>query len=606
MSDCRYGTNGWILGINSAYHEPAACLIRDGEIVAAAEEERFNRIRHGKRADLLNPHEIPVNSIRYCMDVTGISAKDLDAIGFSFLPDKRLQANAALDPDPEPGCAGTRDGEERFHQLLLTVPRRLGDFLGEDVTSRFHWIEHHLCHAASAYFVSPFDEAAILSVDGIGETTSAWLGVGRGNHIFPLKEIAYPNSLGFLWTKASRFLGFGEYGQWKVMGLAGFGDPDRYYGAFREFVSYDEDGNFSVNNGVLQFRANRYDGYEQLFGPHRLPGEDIEERHRDMAAALQKITNEVQLALARYQHRATGLKRLCQAGGVALNCIANRVILEEGPFDEVFIQPAANDAGTAMGACFYLWNHEMNRPERSQLSHVYLGPEFDADETAAKLFPHAQKSNDIARDVAALLAHGEIVAWFQGRMEWGPRALGNRSILADPRRADMVHTLNEKVKHREFFRPFAASVLSEKSSEWFEFGKHAHGDAFMLYARRIRPDKTGRIPAVTHIDGTSRIQVVEAAANPSFHRLIAEFNELTGVPLLLNTSLNDREPIICTPRNAAETCHRAGIRYLAIGDCLVDFQQEGVMTENRWTASSLDNFETELLSQPLELTFRSR
>jgi carbamoyltransferase len=562
-----------ILGVNSAYHEPAACLIRDGETVAAAEEERFNRIRHGKRADLLNPHELPTQAIRFCLDAAGITAQELDAIGFSFLPQKRLEQNVVVDREAEPGCAGTHEGEERFHQLLLTVPRLLSDFLGEDITGRFHWIEHHLCHAASAYFVSPFDEAAILSVDGIGEATSTWLGVGKGHQIKPIKEIRYPNSLGFLWTKMSRFLGFGEYGQWKVMGLAGFGDPERYYNAFRLFVIFDDNGDFSVDNNTMQFRADKYAGFERLFGPRRMPSDDIEERHQDVAAALQKITNEIQLNLARYLHRVTGLKHLCQAGGVALNCIANRVILEEGPFENVFIQPAANDAGTALGACYYIWNQMLNQPKTCQMQHAYLGPEFDALDVKEQSFPNARKVGDIAKEVATILVRGEIVAWFQGRMEWGPRALGNRSILADPRRSDMVHTLNDKIKHREFFRPFAASVLSEKADDWFQFTKHTSGDTFMLYSRRVRSEKLGQIPAVTHIDGTSRIQCVDAKTNPRFHRLIQKFEAVTGVPMVLNTSFNDREPIICTPENAVETCVKAGIRYLAIGDYLVDFKE---------------------------------
>ena len=599
-----------ILGLNSAYHEPAACLVRDGVVMAAAEEERFNRVRHGKPADLLNPHELPVQAIRYCLDAAGITAHELDGIGFSFMPQKRLELNVAVDAAAEPGCAGTREGEERFHQLLLTVPQRLSGLFGEDISGKFHWLEHHLCHAASTYYASPYPEAAILSVDGIGEATSTWLGVGQGRDLKVLKEIQYPNSLGFLWTKMSRFLGFGEYGQWKVMGLAGFGDPARYRDAFRSFVSVSDDGSFAINNAVMQFRANNHAGFEQLFGKRRLAGEDIEQRHQDIAAALQQCTNEIQLSLARWLHKTTGLKNLCQAGGVALNCIANRVILEEGPFENVFVQPAANDAGTAMGAALYL-SHQADRSDRpyapKALSHAYLGPEFDVAAAKDEYFPHARRQANIAQEVAALLARGEIVAWFQGRMEWGPRALGNRSILADPRRSDMIHTLNEKIKHREFFRPFAASVLDEKAEQWFQFAKRASGDAFMLYARQVQPDKLGQVPAVTHIDGTSRIQCVAAETNPRFHELIREFDMLTGVPMVLNTSFNDREPIICSPENAAETCIKAGIRYLAIGDWLVDFQAEGAADaaalSNAQASAPLENA---ALDQPVELVFRSR
>lgn len=601
----------WVLGLNSAYHEPSACLLRDGELVAAVEEERFNRVRHGKVADLTNPHWLPERSIRYCLDAAGIGPDDLSLIGYSFDPARREAYNVGVDVETVLDGPGTAEREGEFRALLEQVPSALSTLLKEDVSGRFRWVPHHLCHAASAFYASPFDEAAILSVDGIGEATSTWLGVGRGTKIDALREIPYPNSLGFLWTKASRFLGFGEYGQWKVMGLAGYGDPSGFYSAFRKFVSYDDEGQFTVDPRYLQFRTPSFKAFEELFGPPRDPREEIEDRHKDFAAALQKVTNEAMLSFARWLHRTTGLRKLCQAGGVALNCIANRVVLEEGPFDETFIQPAANDAGTALGAAWYLWHHQGGHARGSGLAHVYLGPAADPEQTKTVLVEADEESvpDGVESEVARLLAAGEVVAWFQGRMEFGPRALGNRSFLADPRRPEVVHVLNDRVKHREFFRPFAASVLDERADDWFLFPKPSVSDAFMLYARRLRPERLGSVPAVTHVDGTSRVQRVYKGQNPSFHRLLSDFERLTGVPLLLNTSFNDSEPIICTPGDAVATCRRGGLRWLAIDGHLVDLgtsvrdglarNVSGAHTTDRygpWTTSGTH----------VEATFRSR
>ncbi len=576
MGTTRFRTNTCILGINSAYHEPAACLLRDGEIVAAAEEERFNRIRHGKAADLLNPHFLPEQSIRFCLEQAGIEPKDISHIGYSFLPGERFASNVGVDVDTVAGAAGTAAGEREFYRLLRLVPGRLGEILGVDVGDRFHWLEHHLCHAASAFYASPFEEAAILSVDGIGEATSIWLGQGVGNRMRTVREIRYPNSLGFLWTKVSRFLGFGPYGQWKVMGLGGYGDADRYYEAFRSFVDYDGNGQFTIDPERLQFRTPDCSAFEELFGPEREADDVIDQRHEGIAAALQRITNESLLALTGYLHRETGCRHLCQAGGVALNCIANRVVLEEGPFESSYVQPAANDAGTALGAAYYLWNEVLGQERGPAMSSLYLGPDYaDADvaDLTSSVPSSVTRCDDIASTVAELLAGGEIVAWFQGRMEFGPRALGNRSILADPRRADTVHRINDQIKHREYFRPFAASVLSEAADAWFTFEKRSASDAHMLLARKVRQEKLGLIPAVTHVDGSCRLQCVDASSNPGFHALIEAFERVTGVPLVLNTSFNDQEPIICSPQDAVSTCRKAGIRFLVIGDKLIEFEQ---------------------------------
>jgi carbamoyltransferase len=567
----------YILGINSAYHEPSACLIKESQIVAAVEEERFTRVRHGKPANLKNPQEIPEHSIRYCLDVAGIQLRDVDHLGYSFLPEKRRVHNVGLGEEVTPGCAGSSEREQRFFDLLQSVPEVLSSRFNDDIRDRFIWLEHHLCHASSAFYLAPIEHAALLSLDGMGEATCTWFGRGDGNRMVALRELFYPDSLGLLWTKMSRFLGFGEYGQWKVMGLAGYGNAERYYSALREFADFDGKGNFSVDPQVLQLRVNRFDRLEKLLGPDRSPGAPVEGRHEDVAAALQKLTTEVILSFASYLHQETGLKHLCLSGGVALNCVANRALVEDGPFDGVFIQPAANDGGTALGACYYIWNQLLDQPRGQVLEHVFLGPEFSHSDCLAALAGKKyskmteQNNGGISTRVARLLAQGEIVAWHQGRMEFGPRALGNRSILADPRRADIIYTLNGKVKHREYFRPMAASVLTERADEWFVIDRPTPSDSFMVTARLVREERIGIVPAVTHVDNTCRIQRVDRITNPRFHELLTEFEKLTGVPMLLNTSFNDREPIICTPGNAVATCLKSGIRYLVLGNELIDF-----------------------------------
>jgi len=565
--------DAWILGINSAYHEPSACLVHNGKLVAAAEEERFSRVRHGKPADLKNPHWLPEQSIRYCLAEAGIESGAITEVGYSFAPELRLAGNVAVDTEATPEGAGTIEGEERFYRLLRQVPQRLSLLLGQDVRDRFRWIEHHLCHAASAFFVSPFEDAAVLSVDGIGEAATTWLGRGQGNRLHLLAEFGYPNSLGLLWTKLSRFLGFGNYGQWKVMALAAYGDPDRFYPAFRTFVECDDSGNFEVDGRTLQFRVESCASLERLFGPRCGREEELDDRFRDIAAALQRVTNEALLAVVRRLKAETDSKNLCLAGGVALNCVTNRLLLEEGGFEDLFVQPAANDAGTALGACYYLWNQVLGGERVETMAHSYLGPSFARDAVCllSQVNPEAvAKASNLPAQVARLIAQGSTVALFQGRMEFGPRALGNRSILADPRRADMVRLLNDKVKQREWFRPFAASVLAERACEWFAMERRTIADRFMVLAYPVRPEKLGLIPAVTHVDGTTRLQTVDRENNLVFHQVIEEFARITGVPLVLNTSLNESEPIVCSPADALRTCLKSGVDYLVIEGHIVD------------------------------------
>jgi len=603
-----------ILGINSAYHEPSACIIQDGKIIAAVEEERFNRVRHGKNANLLNPHQLPEKSIEYCLKEAGIEATEIDYIGYSFVPEIRFEKNVGVDKEFVEGSAGSQTGEETFYFLNKAVPEKLSRLFGYDVTPKFKWITHHLCHASSAFFVSPFKDAAILSVDGIGEYASIWMGKGLGNRIEKIRAIYYPNSLGFLWTKMSRFLGFGEYGQWKVMGLAAYGNPDTFYESFFNFISFDEKGGFTIDGEVLQHRVDKFNKFEELFGQQRKVNDEILERHKDIAAALQKITNEAMLCLCKYLHKETGSKCLAIAGGVGLNCVTNNYLAEGSPFEEIYIQPAANDAGTAIGACYYIWNHVLENKERFLQESVYLGPEYSENKIHSILSLQKadfKKHENIEKTVAELLANGEVVAWFQGKMEFGPRALGNRSILADPRRVDIAHYLNEKIKHREFFRPFAASVIEEKTKEWFDYKKPSFSDKFMLLSRKVKDEKLGQIPAVTHYDNSCRIQTVSEDDNPRYHQLLTEFEKITDVPLLLNTSFNDSEPIICSPEDALNTCIKSEVRWLAIDDFLVDLvnlvsinfsknkEKEKVLVDT-------SGIQIELEDIPIQMVFRSR
>jgi carbamoyltransferase len=560
----------YILGINSAYHESSACLIKDGKIVAVAEEERFNRKKHAKPARIDNPDELPINAINFCLEKAGITLKDVAYIANSFSPAKRLRNIDFNEPVVE-GSWGSISGEGLFYQRLRQIPSRLSRFYGVDVSRKFHWVDHHTSHAGSAYFVSPFNEAAVLVVDGIGEIESTTLYSGKRNKLTRIKSINYPHSLGFLWEKLSKFLGFTEYDGCKVMGLASYGNPRRYYKQLRGFVKINEK-DFNIDHSVVRFRVNDYSRLEKFLGKKREPNEEIEERHADIAAALQKITEEILLNLINYLHKLTGLKNLCLAGGVALNCVANSVLKEKSYFENIYIQPVAHDAGTAIGAAYFIWNQQLGNPPSFVMNHVYFGPEYSNKEIKKILEQNNlkfKKQEEIEKSAAKLLSEGNIIGWFQGRMEVGPRALGNRTLLADPRNPKMRDILNMKVKHREYFRPFAPSVLIEKTEDWFRIPKKSLSSDFMLFAYDVYEDKRKVIPAVTHVDGTSRIQTVRKETNPRYYKLIKEFEKLTGVPIVLNTSFNDREPIVCSPQDAVNTFLKTRIDYLAIGNFLV-------------------------------------
>lgn len=570
-----------VLGINCAYHESAACLLHNGEMVAAVEEERFNRRKRAKSSLVSNADELPARAIAYCFEEASrklgkkVDWSAIAHVGFSMLPDERFRRNTehAHPYTPHKGDFGTTAGETMFRDRCLAIRENVAA-LG--FGGSFHYISHHLCHAASAFHVSPFEDAAVLVVDGIAEFESTTAYHGRGATLEKLWSLDYPHSLGFLWEKMSKFLGFSEYDACKVMGLASYGDPAPFAPHFARFVQTAED--FQIDDAIVRFRNGAFGPLEDTFGVKKrnMPVNsytDETKPYADIAATLQQTTEDILLHLARRLRRETGNANLGLAGGVALNCVANSRIAAESGFERVFVQPASHDAGTAIGAAFSIWHEQLAKPRRVACVTPYTGPAFTDDEILSALAASNfsfEKHDDITSHVADLLAGGEIVAWFQGRMEFGPRALGNRSLLADPRRESVRDVLNEKVKHREPFRPFCPSVLVERASEWFDVEPQTGGpEYYMLRAVDAREGVRDKIPAVVHIDGTCRIQAVDRTVNARYHELISKFEERTGVPVLLNTSFNDSEPIVCTPEDAIETFRKTQIDWLVLGDYCV-------------------------------------
>ncbi|NBV41798.1 carbamoyltransferase [bacterium] len=530
------------LGINSAYHESSA-----------------------DTADVL-----PKAAIRFCLTQAGIRADQIDQVAFSFDLDIR---RSVFQPDPTAvqGQWGTANGEAVFQAGLARVPQDLSEWLEIDLNNRFVSVPHHIAHAASSFYLSGEREAAILVVDGIAESASTLLAHGRNGAIHPLEEFNYPHSLGFLWEKMSTFLGFSEYDACKVMGMAAYGDASVYERQFLSFVTVSDDG-FSINPEIALFRQPGFEPLEVLFGPKRNPGDSITAREYNIAAALQMLTNRVLLVLLNKLHRLVPGPAVCLAGGVALNCAANSYLARHSPFKRIYIPTAPHDSGTAIGAALIAVERQRPVQFHHDNQSPYLGPEYSNDEISATLMEseyEVTRIQDKEKLAATWIAEGHIVAWFQGRMEFGPRALGNRSLLADPRNREVREIMNRKVKHRELFRPFGPSVLAAHAAEWFEIDGASESYKYMLFTPAARPEKAPKIPAVIHEDGTSRIQLVSSEINPTYHRLIHHFFNLTGVPMVLNTSFNDSEPIVCSPQDALATFQQTTIDALIIGDFAV-------------------------------------
>ncbi|MDH4222406.1 MAG: carbamoyltransferase [candidate division Zixibacteria bacterium] len=565
----------YILGISAFYHDSAAALLKDGRIIAAAQEERFTRIKHDSG--------FPINAINYCLSSGNISAKEVDYIGFYEKPfikfERILFSHLATFP-------------KSFISFLIATPMWLKEklWIPSLIRKQLSYqgevllIEHHLSHAGSSFLVSPFKEAAILTIDGVGEWSTGVCGIGKDNQIELYHEMRFPHSLGLLYSAFTYYLGFKvNSAEYKVMGLAPYGKPIYYDLIMRELVDLKEDGSFKLNmryfsyDHGLKMTNNRLD---KLFGsPRRVPESEITKLHKDIASSLQKVTEEIVLRMANNLYEETGLKKLCLAGGVALNCLANSRILKETPFKEVFIQPGSSDAGGAVGVAAYIHYTILNNKRNFVWEDAYLGPGYSNEEIKGFLNREGlnyreYKVEELLKLAAKLLSEQNIIGWFQGRMEFGPRALGNRSILADPRNADNKDRVNQKVKYRESFRPFAPSVIQEKAAEFFEIDRDS---PFMLLTFKV---KNNRIPAVTHVDFSARLQTVRREDNLLFYGLLKEFGNLTGCPVLLNTSFNLRgEPIVCTPREAYLSFMRSGIDYLIMGNFVLDKKEMAPLKE---------------------------
>jgi carbamoyltransferase len=563
----------YTLGINAAYHDSAACIVRDGEVLAAAEEERFTRIKHAKRPVPFSAWELPYHAVDYCLATAGIDLAAVDHVAYSYDPYQLLDRRDATMTLPlEPSArGGVAPWEPLFLSYIVNAERQLVDGVPLRLKARFrrakternwrwHFVEHHLAHEASAFLAAPFDEAAVLTLDGRGERTATSYGHYAGREYRRLKQVPLPHSLGMVYEQVTDYLGFlRSSDEYKVMALASFGKP-RFANEFREIVQVDSAGAFTV--GPLRL--------EERFGPARSPGAPLEARHFDVAHSLQVVLEETVIALARWLREATGADNLCMAGGVALNCVMNARLRDKGIYRDVWVQPAAGDAGTALGAALWVdWEHR-GRDRRYRMDHAYLGPEFSASEIEAFLRRSKlryKKLGDVAAETAELLARDRIIGWFQGRMEFGPRALGARSILASPISPGMQQRLNE-IKDREDFRPVAPVVLEEEVAEWFVGGGRA---PYMLFVFDVAADKAARIPAVRHVDGTARVQTVNRAQHPLYYDLLKAFQQRTGVPVLVNTSFNTRgEPVVCTPRDAVESFWTSPLDALVIGPYVVE------------------------------------
>ena len=595
----------FVLGISAHYHDSAAALLRNGEIVAAAQEERFTRVKHDLR--------FPENAVKYCLGEAGISSNDLSCVAFYEKP--FLKFNRILET------------------YLTFAPRGLGSFvkalplwLKEKLWMRDHikdqlkydgkvlFSEHHESHAASAFFPSPYDRAAFLTIDGVGEMTTSSYGIGNKNRVVLAAEMSFPHSIGLFYSAFTYFTGFKvNSGEYKVMGLAPYGEPKYVQAIFDHLVDLKEDGSFKMNMEFFDYCAgltmtNR--GFDALFGgPPRKPETNLTQREMDLARSVQDVTEEIVLRMVRHVKRVTGERYLCMAGGVALNCVANGKLLRSGLFDDIWIQPAAGDAGGSIGAAYIAYHHHLSQPaptekKRGLQAGSYLGPSYSDDEILKFLNAHGiphhrfEDSAKLVEDTADLLAEGKIIGWFQGRMEFGPRALGNRSILGDPRLRDMQKKMNIKIKFREGFRPFAPSVLLEEVGNWFDFDRES---PYMLLVANIRKDRQrimtdqeknlwgieklnvirSEIPAVTHVDYSARLQTVNAEDNPLYHSLISRFFQKTGCPVVVNTSFNVRgEPIVGSPRDAYACFMRTDIDVLVMGNFMLHKEGQPKFIDN--------------------------
>lgn len=611
----------FILGISAFYHDSAACLLKDGEIIAAAQEERFTRKKHDA--------SFPKNAIQYCLTEAGISGNEIEHLVFYEKPflkfERLLETYLAFAPRgfisfikamPE----WVKDKLFLKSKIIIELKKIFGNSV--DWRERLLFSEHHLSHAASAYYPSPFDRSAILTFDGVGEWTSTSLAVGRGKDLKVIKEIHFPHSLGLLYSAFTYYMGFKvNSGEYKVMGLAPYGKPKYATTILENLIHVADDGSFQLDMSYFNFATGltmTNKKFDALFGgPPRLSETNLTQREMDLAASIQKVTEEIILKIAKAVAEETGEKNLCLAGGVALNCVANGILIREKIFEKIWVQPASGDAGGALGAALSVWYLHLDN-ERSVFSGLdsmkgsYLGPSFTDGEVESELIACGAKfyklcELDLIERVASALESGKAIGWMHGRMEFGPRALGARSIIADPRSSGMQKQLNLKVKYRESFRPFAPSVLSEHVSEWFE---HYTDSPYMLFVSDVQKAKrivitseddqlfgidkinTARseVPAITHVDYSARIQTVHKDTNPRYHAVISKFNEKTGCPMVVNTSFNVRgEPIICSPTDAFKCFMGTELDVLVVGNhFLIKKDQNQILSKSYEEKYELD------------------
>ncbi|MFZ0963152.1 MAG: carbamoyltransferase C-terminal domain-containing protein [Terriglobia bacterium] len=575
-----------ILGINAYHANASAALICDGRLVTAVEEERFNRVKYAAG--------FPASAVRHCLSEAGLTLKDIDHVAVPRNPWARLATKLFY--------------AVQMPRFTLDRYRALKHFRGiqEDLAAAFevdpktirvpiHRVEHHVAHLASAFLVSPFDRAAVLSTDGLGDFASTMWATGEGNRLNVHGSVAFPHSLGLFYTALSQYLGFWKFGdEYKVMGLAAYGEP-KHMEELRRIVRPNDGKGFSLGldyfchhktgpemtwreNGKTPVLGRLFSPYlEERLGKTRTADEPVGKKHQDIAASMQAVLEEAYFRLLNHLYQIFPQSKICLAGGVAFNCVANGKIFDHTPFSQVYVQPAAGDAGLSVGAAYYVYHQILGQPRSFIMDHAYWGPQFTPEAIAQSLENSpvrdlglaVQKLSDeeLVRLTAKHIADGKIVGWYQGRAEWGPRALGNRSILVDPRRAEMKDILNQRIKHRETFRPFAPSVLEEATGEFFE---RSYPSPFMNLAYAVRPDKRAMIPAPTHVDGTGRLQTVSRQTNPRYWALIKEFEKLTGVPVLLNTSFNENEPIVLIPKEAVDCFLRTRMDVLALGNYLIE------------------------------------
>ncbi|MEM0995132.1 MAG: carbamoyltransferase C-terminal domain-containing protein [Bacteroidota bacterium] len=573
----------YILGINAYHGDSSACIYKDGVLVAATEEERLRRVKHWAG--------IPSKAVEFCLQAANITLAEVDHITVSKNPKAKFNEKV-LYTIKKGSILSVLNRKRKEHANVQTLKEDLAALLDYDVNdlkAEMQYVEHHRSHMASSFFVSPFEESAILSVDGMGDFTSTMRGTGKGNKMEVIDSVSFPSSVGYFYTMATQFLGFPHYGdEYKVMGLSPYGTPDEnIMKNLRKVIKIKSDGLFELNTHYMQgankgdwtstvdgvpLIARKFgDEYIKLFGPARQKGDELTQYHKDFAASVQRVTEEVIFHMAEDLHRRTGLKNLCITGGVAQNSVANGKITDNTSFEQLYVPPAGHDGGTSVGSALFFYHQTLGHPRQEFVHQAYTGISFTNEQIEqflqSKGINYKRVEDDAIYDmVTDSLVNGGVIGWFQGKAEFGPRALGNRSILVDPRRADARHLLNEKIKRRESFRPFAPSILKEHTAEYFEKIDEV---PYMEKVFKIKPEKHDVIPAVTHVDGTGRLQTVDQADAPRYYSLISKFAEKTGVPVLLNTSFNENEPIVNTPEDALNCFTRTKMDTLVLENCVV-------------------------------------